>query len=219
MTILTAKNNLRNLLDETIAGYYSDDQLYTYLDMSQMIIAELLITRLAEIRKSGNDPNFRLQVLEGLITTDPSNATAIGTTYQEYNLPSDFLFTDYAEYSSLGDTVKYPAILLPYGQLVFREGNTFWRSNSKAPSYYIRGSKIGFFPQPSGSGANNYLHHYYKRPLTASSGNSASSFSLGEGIHDAIVQMALSMALKQDDRYQESLVPNEIALNIIKVAQ
>lgn len=156
---------------------------------------------------------YRMNVLEPLVKTDASNATT--GTVREYALPADFLMTDYCEYSTVATPSRYPARLDSFNDIMHNEQNSFLMATAAKPAYYIRATFIGFSPVPVTGSANCYIHYYYKQPITASSGNSGSAFSIGVAGHDAIVLIAFGLALKQDDRFQESAQQMELAFKII----
>lgn len=217
MTIATGLARLRALLNEPTEQFWTDTILYSYLDMAQNLITDALIQKTYELRRTRSD-DYRSQTLEGLVATDSTNTTITGT--REYSLPTNFLMTDHCSYVADERTYSVvPAKLEPYNTVIWKEQNPFMAPSIPFPSYYIRGSKIGFSPVPVHGTANGYLHYYYMKPLLASSDNSASEFSLNHTAHEPIVIVAYAFALRQDARIQESDAQMQLALSIIKTLE
>ena len=145
MTIGGALAKLRYYLNESAAGFWSDFQLYSYLDSAQMIIMKHYVNTVRFKRLAG-DTYYHDPLLEKMIKLDPTNTTTVGASEQEYSLPSDFLYTDYAEYDASGSVNRKPAIYLNYNDIKARAVNTYAQFKADKPSYYIRNFKIGFFP-------------------------------------------------------------------------
>lgn len=216
MTQSAALLRLRALLNETSAGFWTDTQLYAYLDMAQGMVVEFLVTKTYESRRAGDD-FYRNNVLEPLSTLDSSNTTS--TSVREYTLPTDFLMTDYCEY--------YPTLVRPlvkarldsFNSIMWKEQNVFLIPTAAYPSYYIRGNKIGFSPVPTSGGATSYLHYYYKRPTEIAAGTASNEIPIGQAGHEAVVISAFALALKQDGKSQESELEIQTAYSIIKNLQ
>lgn len=219
MTIAEGLSRLRGLLNEDATGFWTDPVLYQFLDQAQMLIADFFIAKTYENRMDTEGMGqgfYRHPILEGLSAIDASNTTVSGT--REYTLPSDFYLTDYCLYTQDDrENGVAPAKLRSFGEIFLIESNPFLAPTSLFPSYYIRGkTKIGFSPVPTHSGASQYVHYYYIRPLLASSGNSSSEFSMAVSVHDVTVKLAHSLALKRDKQYEASGREFEEAFTIIK---
>lgn len=198
-----ALSRVRNILNETTAGFWTDAQLYQYLD-SGMNIAIQHTLGVLEAKKKENKYSGSI-VLQPLHTLDSSNTTVAGT--QEYSLPSDFLITDFCDYTP-DDRVNgvLPCVLIDYAKMRFENTNTYLVYTANNPAYYIRDSKIGFFPIPvtGGAGANRYNHYYYKKPTTITSGTASSEIPIKLESHEAVIYFAVHLACLQDFRPEDS---------------
>lgn len=205
---------VRNLLNETTAGFWTNDQIYQYLD-SGMNLAIQYSLGILEAKKSGNRYAESI-ILQPLHTLDSSNTTVAGT--QEYNLPSDYLITDFCDYTP-DDRVNgvLPCHLVDYAKMRFEVTNTYLVFTANNPAYYIRGAKIGFYPIPisGGSGANRYNHYYYKKPTTIASGTASSEIPIKHEGHEAVIYLAVHLALQQDNRAEESTLYQKYANDIL----
>lgn len=206
---------LRVLLNETTAGFWTEPQLYQLLDSAQMLVAEMLLHRQTAMRKT-EDRLYRIQALEPLLNDTTGNVT-IGSDYIEYSLPTGFWELDYAEYSSTNGTLYLCVRVSGLYEGIRRYYNSFASATDTTPLVYIRGSKVGFFPQPSASGTNKYRIVWYKRPTLISAGNSGQEISLLETTHDSIILAAQSLALLKDDRTQDAQSIFEIVKNHVNL--
>lgn len=197
MTQTEALARVRQILNETTAGFFADNTIYDYLDSAQNRVIQIGIgyQRGYKLR----EPYYECFFLKPLISLDASNTTTVGSDYQEYALPAGFIDTYRASYSASNGGTEYSCALLSFSEAVAKSGNTYAQASITKPVYYIKAEKIGFFPQPSGAGANNYAHYYYAQPSTVASGQ---DFTLREETHEAIIEYALYLAYSQDKNDQ-----------------
>ena len=188
---------LRILINETAGtgGFWNDTQLYELLDSGQNMVIQQLISLMKEERKL--NPYSIPKDLEPLIKLDTLNTTTIGATEQEYVFPAaDFLQTYRAAYSTTGVGTLYEATNLSYEEIKKRENNVYTASKITAPVYYVKTTKIGFYPQPSGAHANGYEHYYIAQPSAVAVGG---AFALLPNTHEEIIQAALQLAKVKDN--------------------
>lgn len=195
MTQTEALARCRVLLDESSAGYWQDTDIYRSLDSGQSAVIQYCLT--VEEQKKKIDPYYRHPVLAALINTDPTTATTVGSGEQEYNLPTGFLASYSAEYDSTGTGTAYGKVaqLLTYEEIKRRGQNSFNSATISNPYYYISGSKIGFFPQPSGTTSGSIIHKYYKQPAEVAA---LQTFTLRPETHEAIILYAVGKMLEKD---------------------
>lgn len=211
----TALAQLRYLVNESSAGFWTDAQLYSYLDSAMNLVIDTALAKMETERLQNKYQGSIL--LQPLHTLDTSNTTVAGT--QEYSLPSDFLVTDFCDYTP-DDRVNgvLPSVLVDYNKMRFMNTNTYLVYTANNPAYYIRGAKIGFFPVPvtGGAGANRYNHYYYKRPATIASGTAGNEIPLKLEAHEPIILLGFHYALLQDSRDNEAQAQYNKAMDIIK---
>lgn len=218
MTQLEAKNRLRNLINEATAGYYSDTQLYQFLDSGVHQVINLAIARLKE--KRATSKYARSAILEPLHTLDASNTTTTtsGGVRTEYSLPNDYLMTDHAELDvdDRDAEYKYPCILIDFAQYRHNDFNSFLTFSAHAPAYYIRADKIGFCVDIAHGSANMYSHWYYKKHAEVTAGTSAQQIPINERAHDAVLRFALADALIMDDQPEVAEIHRKWATEMIQ---
>lgn len=207
MTPQNALALLRSKLDELgiSDGFYKDtDDLYPYITNGEREAAALLVANYLLLRRIGQG-HAHSPSLSALIKQDASNTTTVGSGYQEYALPSDYLETYTAEYnySGSGTSLKL-CTLVTWDEARQRESTTMGKASAEKPIYYIKGTNIGFFPQPIGGAANMYDHWYLKNPREITS--VITTFTLGVETHYAIVDYATGQALIKDGRADEGLI-------------
>lgn len=214
MTSAEAVNRLRALLNQygITTGFHLDAVLYKLLDSAQLEVITTLKGKQDLMQKY--DKGWESSALQPLIVPDAT--TALSSGVQEYALPSDFLYTYSMELDVDNVGEKYKATLQGYNWFLWKEGNSFARATSKNPRYYIRSivsaPKFGIKPLPSTSSAT-YLHNYYKVPATVQSGT---EFALRPETHNGIIYFALSYALEQEQRVEDSIKQKTVAINYLK---
>jgi len=206
MTQTEALARLRMIVDESSAGKWADTELYDCLDAGQNKVIQLGLTK----ELMGRADKYKSPVLIPLITLDPLNTTTISAGYDEYALPSDYLATNVATYSVSTGGTQYPCIIKDFSEAVIAELNTF-EVDFKKPFVYSRAEKLGFIPQPSGAGANNYTHYYYKQPAVVASGQ---DFTLREETHESIIEYGAYYALTKDNDQRAAQHLNNFILSI-----
>lgn len=199
-------------LNEASDGFWTAaTNLYPYLAAGQNEAITILLG-IEDTRKKTDGKHYRHPELAPLVTLDTLNTTTTGSSEVEYNLPSDFLATYRARYSNLNTGNIYEATLFPYEEIKRTEIDFYGKASTTKPKYYIRASKIGFFPQPSGGRANGYEHHYYKDPSDIASGVEA---TLKPRTHTAIVEYALYKAWTQDGQPERAQMHYKNFINIL----
>lgn len=200
MTVAEILTRARAQIHETSEGYILDSQIYKFQDSAQNAIIDFELAKIRALRAQGID--WQSPLLAPLMVLDSSNTTTVGSSYQEYTLPTDYLDTAYAEYSTSNAGTKYVCTFMDFPRAVKRGKNTFTCS-STSPIAYTRQEKLGFFPQPSGAGANNYIHYYYKTPTAVASG---SELTLREECHEAVLEYTLYMIHTELREYEKAQV-------------
>lgn len=203
MTQAEAKTRLRNFVNESATGFYTDTQLYAFLDSG---VRQAIVLILAKLQNKRRENRYaRSAMLEPLHTLDPLNTTTTTTAgvRAEYNLPSDYLMTEYCELDvdDRDAEGKYPCVLIDYSLYKHNDQNSFLQFTYTAPAYYIRADKIGFCVDILHGSANMYSHYYYKTPSAVAG---TGDLPLRVEAHEAILRFALADALIMDDRSQEA---------------
>lgn len=207
-----ALSRLRSLLNESTAGFYTDAELYQYLDSGMNMAIELFLAKMEQAR---NEDKYKGSIaLQPLQTLDTSNTTTTST--QEYTLPSDFLITDYCEYKIDKDNAtSYPAVLVDFNKWKFVSTSSYQGFSESNPGYYIRGNKLGFTETITDGGAGAYSHYYYKKPTAITSGTASSEIPTKLETHEAIILLAFHLALIKDNRPQEAQAEYSKAMSIL----
>lgn len=187
----------RIILNEASAGQWSDANLYILTNSGQNMIIDFVLSKERTLRKI--DPTYRHPILAPLISLDPLNTTTVGASEKEYALPTGYLATYRAEYDSAGTTTRHNATEDSYENIHWAFTNSYQTPAQRSPKYYIRSGNIGFYPQPTGAGANAYNHYYYAAPTAIASGTNP---TLKNETHEAMVEYAVAKALQQDGEYE-----------------
>lgn len=208
-----ALSRLRSLLNESTAGFYTDAELYQYLDSGMNIAIQLYLSKMEQAR--AEDKYKGSIALQPLHTLDPTNTTATGV--QEYSLPADFLITDYCEYAIDGGRAQdiYPAVLVDYSVYKFLNQNSFQSFSATNPGYYIRGSNLGLTQPIVLGGALCYKHYYYKKPTAITSGSASSEIPIKLETHEGIILLAFHLALVKDNKPNEAQAEYAKAMDIL----
>lgn len=204
MTQTEALSRLRNKVNESGTGFYTDAQLYQMLDSGQNAVIMHFLgyeKRIRALQRRPEDAHYRSYVLACLITLDPSNTTSTSTP--KYNLPTGYIESYRAAYNNIGSGPLYEATYLSASEATWREKNDYMKTtailnasfHAEYPVYYTEGTKLVFLPFPSGEAANMYEHWYYKTPTAVSSGQ---AFTLEEYTHEAIIEYAHRVAREMD---------------------
>ena len=207
MTSAEAVLRLRALLNQygITDGYYTDPVLYKYLDSAQLEVISGVKAKQDFIKRV--DITYESPVLNSLLKSEES---LIGSGALEIALPSDFLYSHSFLFNKGGKTTYTIGTEIPYEKLLRDQGNFFQKSSEDNIKYSVISRKI-MLPTAAGS-ADGYKINYYKIPETVSS---IVNFSIYNESHNAIIQFALSFALQQDQRTQESLAVRTTAINLI----
>lgn len=207
-----ALSRLRSLLNESTAGFYTDAELYQYLDSGMNIAIQLYLSKMEQARLE--DKYKGSIALQPLHTLNATNTTV--TTIQEYSLPADFLITDYCEYGVDGTVLtRYPAVLIDYSTFKFLNQNSFQGFSTTNPGYYIRGDKLGFTELITSGSANGFMHYYYKKPTAITSGSASSEIPIKLETHEGIILLAFHLALVKDNKPNEAQAEYAKAMDIL----
>lgn len=118
----------------------------------------------------------------------------------------------HAEYSVTNGGVKYTAAIVSFSEAMARGKNTYSVSIT-SPLVYHKAEKLGFFPQPTGAGANNYSHFYYAKPTEITT--TGQDLVLREEVHEAILHFALAYAQTENKKVNEAQVHRNTALQLL----
>ncbi len=209
MTDTIAIARIRDLLNEATAGFWSAPDLLDYLNMSVNVAIQIGLAKLKEARKT--DPSAESGLLQPLLALSASNSVTNGT--QEYSLDSDYLLTDSVTYKGVTGGSLKPAILAKYPEVAKIHANSWLAFTSDHPAYYIRMSKIGFYPIPTWTGSGGYAHIYYKQPSALT--NSGAEIPIKVEAHDGIVLIAYHYGLLKEKMYQEADTQYQKGVQII----
>lgn len=217
MTTAQLITRLRNLLNESSAGTYTDAQLYTYLDSGQNFIISNLLSRQNAFKSSSIV--FEYETLKSVL----KQGTISTTTANSYSLTSlsDFIQLHSIEFYNSGDDAVLQATEIPYYKINWIKTNTYaghsYNSGAKTGQifYALRGTTlqtsfgVAGFPN---SDFNTIRVNYYYAPTTIDSGVNP---ALEEHTHEALLDYAYSLALRQDGRTQEAIAFENTALQKI----
>lgn len=209
MTDTVAISRIRNLLNEATAGFWSAPDLLEYLNAGISNAVQIGLSKLIEARKA--DPNAESGLLQPLLVLSGSNTLVSGT--QEYALDADFLITNSATYKAVTGGSLKPAILAKHPEVARIHNNSWLAFTSDHPAYYIRTSKIGFYPSPTWSGASGYAHYYYKQPAVMT--NTGAEIPIKLEAHDGIVLIAYHYGLLKEKMYAEADAQLQKGIQII----
>lgn len=208
MTDTEAISRVRSLLNEATAGFWSAGDLVYYIDTAMNVAIQAGLAKLEEARKL--DMHAESSLLQPLLVLSASSALVNGT--QEYALDSDFLTTGSATYKAVTGGSLKPAIYAKHPEVARINNNSWLAYTADHPAYYIKNSKIGFYPIPTWTGSG-YAHNYYKKP-TALSGSGV-EIPVKVEAHDGIVLIAYHYGLLKEKMYSEADAQFQKGIQII----
>lgn len=219
MTIEELRIKCDNLLNEkSIGRYNSTEDVYDMMDTAQIVT----VTAIIDMCRKKNNTAFINDSLAALVTFDPLSQTTTGSNLQEYPVPSDFTATVTAKYCSNGTHVMRQASYLPFETAYERMNNVYLSpykdssNNVVNPIYYVRQGKIGFFPQPTAGGANNYEHWYIKKPQKLKQVNyEGTTLVMSDNFYILFINYVLYLACIKDNRPAEATGYLNLFLNDI----
>lgn len=177
MTSAEMLARVRTDLDEVVASFWSDNEVYRALADGQREIATHIFTIWKQkIRVNPDEP--LPEVLRSLISTDS------GTTTK--SLPSDFM-SYLTVYSATNAVPIY--VRENWRQTGWMKGNTYSTSTSAQPFCYFNATQIVF------ETAVNWTMEYLKLPTDISG---ATQPALPITAHNAIIQYAFATLLLKD---------------------
>ena len=202
MTPQEAVLRMRSLADENgvTSAFYDDAlDLYKYADQGEKEICNVLIRVFREQRKK--DPGYENPSLSPLITPSTINTTA-GTI--EYSQPGDYMEWYSMKYSPNGGGIFLNATLLPYEEIMQRQGNSLMAGDPTLGQVYayVAGGKIGVDPAPPASVTGGILLRYLAKPAVVTS--SSTGFTLIGNVHELIPVYGLAMMLIKDSKYEQA---------------
>ena len=189
MTSALMLSRLRTLLDESSAGFWTDNECYYALSDGQREVVNVIFK---------NNPNS--QLLKALFM--PKSGT--DTSSSAITLPSDFKEFVVASYTTVTTEDQYPCKIVVYDDFFLREKNNTYLAPSRAnPVVYVKpdttiGRKIYFEPTSSHA---DYSIVYLTEPTEISSSINP---LLPAEAQEAIIIYAFSFLLRKDLRATEA---------------
>lgn len=217
MTTANLLLRLRNLLNEASAGFYTDAQLYAYLDSAQNFIIQNLLCRqnaLKDTMAYFEYKTLKTVLKQGTISTTTANSYSLSSLTDFIQLQSIEIYN--ASPERCLQTTEVPYMKLQYLKTNTYQGHTYNSSDKTGQVYYsLRGTTIQTSFSDSNFPNSDYATlrvNYYYQPSAIASGVEA---TLEDHTHESIINLAFSYALKQDGRTQEAFAQEQLALQTI----
>lgn len=219
MTSTAMLARLRALSDEANAGFWTDANLYLYLDSAQNIIITKLLAKQKAIKQQ--IPNFEIEALKPLIKLSSAISTSTNPNISLSGI-SDILeiYQVYLYNNSSGTQLFLNFI--PLYDLQRRSQNTYtahiYDSTSKRGTVYCSlyaGNILTSFNAITTDTSSYYDRakvYYYSQPTVV---GASQDFTLPGTTHDAGIYLALSQAYEQDGKTQEAQIYYQKAIDII----
>ncbi|MBE2280283.1 MAG: hypothetical protein IAE91_07825 [Ignavibacteriaceae bacterium] len=192
MTNTEMLNRVRSFLDETVAGFWSDEEIYSGLTAGQ---TEIVNSGLTHFTKSGIIPGFMKTLETSLIVNGVSGIS--------FNLPGDFLHLISLKIAN-GDADREAVYLRETGNFnPFTPRNFYLKDVNGTQRFALI---IGNSFKIEGEGILNsgsYELIYIKYPAKIDAANSS---ILKPQVHESICLYAHYDMLKKDNRINESLL-------------
>ncbi len=185
-TLTSLLTDVRNKLDETTSGQWSDAELRTW------------------INEAARDMSRRSETLQ-----NSSNITVVADT-QEYTLPTDTLRVYRVEWRPTSSSNVYP---LEYRD--FNSMDTVWWSSQTTskgyPTFYTMWGyppslKVVLYPTPSEAGVLKVFYYQHSTDLATDGTEDSSTVPVPAGYEDLCTTYCEMVALRKDrdPRWQES---------------
>lgn len=179
MDLLTLRTEARSLLDEDVAGYFTDSMLTRWLNNGALELA------------------YRLENLEEVSSDDSVASTA------NYTLPTDLLKIKRVQYNSR------PLRWISYPELDKYEktGSPSTDYDGTPTSFYLWDGELYLYPAPAAALTNGIRITYYKSPAALVGDTDVSDHPLQ--FHNLLIYWAVERGLRRDgyhteaDRYQQ----------------
>lgn len=207
MTDTVAIARIRDLLNEATAGFWSATDILNYLNSAINEATQIGLSKLIEARKV--DPNAESQLLQPLISI---RTGSVVSATQEYALESDYMETASVVYKAVTGGSLKPAIFAKHPEVARIHNNSWLAFTADHPAFYIRASKIGFYPTPTWSGTG-YIQYYYKQPNAMT--NSGAEIPIKAEAHDGIVLIAYHYGLLKEKMFSEADMQFQKGIQII----
>jgi len=209
MTSTEMLSRLRALLDEPSAGFYTDAQLYQYLDSAQNLIIEFLISKQRSLRTVKGD-TFEIETLKPLIKLTSAIATGANPNISLSGVNDIIeLYQIYLYNNSSGTELLLTYI--PLRDLKQRSQNSYtahsYNSTLHTGQVYCslyQGNILTSFNAITTDTSSFYDKakvYYYAQPTAVSAGQ---NYTLPSETHEAGILFAVSLALEQDKKTQEA---------------
>jgi len=212
MTAATMLSRVRTLLDESSAGYWTDNEIYAALADGQNEVINILLTR---YKSTGNLPKPLTYIIK-----DYYDATV---TSDGYEIEDDVLEIMNVMYAAQTDgTTEYPAVIKEYSYGVEEnEDNGYLSATYTRPICYIKGQISSPYPRllivkpdPDDTNKGVVRMSVVYRPENIASGKEP---TLPEETHNAIVHYAVFDLLMKEERAEEAMVQNKKFTELVSV--
>lgn len=209
MPDLTKFTKLRAVLNETAAGYFSDTNLYYFLDNAQNLIIELLLQKQRAL-KLARGRFEEVEALKSLLTQ--ASAITISSNSNSISLSSITNMIEMYSAEIYNHTDNVPMILsyIPLYELRRRIANTYtghiYDAGTKQGDVfcsYYNGSLLTSFTNGTFPYAyyDRLLIYYYKQPTAVTS---SQDFTLPTNCNEAGIEFALYYAYIEDHNEQRA---------------
>jgi len=226
MTSTEMLSRLRGLLDEASAGFWTDAQLYQYLDSAQNTIISKLLDKQKQLRLAKGE-DYEVETLKPLIKLSTTNISATSNAIT-------ISITDLLEIYRVEIYNSTANLILPLTYIGIEElkkrnynsytGHSYDSSTTTGQVYcaYYQGTILtsftnGSFPyNVSGSGGTKIDRmnvYYYAQPTAVSSGQ---NYTLLGNTHEAGILLAAALASYQNGRNQEGALFSQQAETLIQ---
>ena len=186
---------VRTILDEALASFWTDAEIYAALADGQNETIRALLAKYKEAKKA--NPSFILPYELKSVEFDDTG------TDDNVAVPVGMLELTRATYDHNGAGGEEPCEILSSEEVLQREDNTFTTATSTESVVYIKSASdaltIYFLPAKDGTPAYTIWH--ITKPSDIAAGTNA---ALPVTTHSAIVNYAVSRMFEKDQRPQES---------------
>ena len=199
MTTAQALFSLRNLLNESSAGFFTENQCYDFLSRGQDDVVSTLIQKW---RQTNDTPLMYFpKALDPLITiTD----VAFSGTSNVMSLSSYTTLIEifHAEYYKTAATTRLVLTRLPLGELLKAKANTYSGTGATQTYWATYGTSLlisqDLAPNADYTGVKI---HYWVSPTQVASGQ---EIQISDEAHPAIIKLAMFYALTQDGQHSKA---------------
>lgn len=224
MTSTEMLSRVRGLLDEASAGFWTDAQLYQYLDSAQSIIISKLLDKQKQLKIiRGND--YEIETLKPLIKLSSAIAT---TTTPNISLSSITDLIEIYQVYLYDNTNKNELQLnyIPLHEFRRRKENSYTSHTYSKPdktgqvycSWYQGNIVTSFTAITTDTTYTTYVYdkayvYYYAQPTAVASGQ---NYTLPTNTHEAGILLATALANYQNGKSQEGALFSQQAETLIQ---